>query len=205
MLMREQDNLSARQKDILSKIYIGSLKMADLIDLFSYIFSLEGDALKVKLKKIDIVKSFSEVIQALSPEIEKKKIKATLKRPKNKIFLFADEDLIKEIFKNLLSNAIKYSPQKSAIRVDVQKKSGAIIFSVKDFGCGIPQAEQKYIFKKIFRASNVQKLNIDGFGLDLYVVGLIIKKTGGKAWFSSTEKKGSIFYVSYKETGMIKQ
>ena len=65
--------------------------------------------------------------------------------------------------------------------------------TVRDAGIGIPKEDQKKIFGKLYRASNVQ--TIDGNGFGLYVAKGAIEQQGGRIWFESQVGKGTTFYV----------
>lgn len=64
---------------------------------------------------------------------------------------------------------------------------------VQDFGIGIPEADQKNMFTRFFRAKNVT--NIQGTGLGLTIVSRYLDLMKGKIWFESEEGKGSTFFV----------
>ena len=61
-----------------------------------------------------------------------------------------------------------------------------------DFGFGISQEDQKMIFDRFFRVSNVQK-HFPGMGIGLYICAQIIKQHGGKLWVDSEPGKGATF------------
>jgi signal transduction histidine kinase len=77
--------------------------------------------------------------------------------------------------------------------------------AVADNGIGIPLDQQKDIFKKLFRADNARIAEPDGSGLGLYIVKEIVNNAGGKIWFISNKKKGTIFSVSIPLSGMVKK
>jgi signal transduction histidine kinase len=94
---------------------------------------------------------------------------------------------------NLISNAIKYSDVKKKIHVDVVHEASLNI-RIQDEGIGIPERDQKYLFERFFRASNVS--NIQGTGLGLTIVKRYAELLGGALTFSSEHNKGSVFTVS---------
>ena len=66
--------------------------------------------------------------------------------------------------------------------------------NVIDKGIGIPEEEQKMLFERFFRASNVEL--IQGTGLGLNIVKLYVSLLHGNISFESKEGEGSKFSVS---------
>lgn len=105
------------------------------------------------------------------------------------IIIHSDKRILKNILFNLLSNAIKYSSSNSPIKLKIKQKSDYVELDVVDFGIGIPEADQKYLFSRFFRASNVE--NIQGTGLGLNIVKRYVELLGGKIKFKSRESEGT--------------
>jgi len=104
-----------------------------------------------------------------------------------------DTKLLTLIFRNLLSNSIKYSPEGSTVFFSLEIKQENILFSVKDYGKGIPMEEQHRLFEVFFRAKNV--MTIPGSGLGLSIVKRCVDLHGGEISFTSEENKGAEFRV----------
>ena len=104
-----------------------------------------------------------------------------------------DRHLLKNILLNLLSNAIKYSPRGQSVEVVSHYEENQLIIEVKDQGIGIPPEEQKRMFVRFFRASNVE--NIKGTGLGLTIVKRYLDLMKGSISFTSDYGKGSTFRV----------
>lgn len=68
-----------------------------------------------------------------------------------------------------------------------------IHIEIEDQGMGIPEADQKHLFTRFFRASNA--INIQGTGLGLNIVRSYIDLLKGKISFNSVEGQGTTFYV----------
>ncbi|MEM6964042.1 MAG: PAS domain S-box protein [Bacteroidota bacterium] len=107
--------------------------------------------------------------------------------------VFADEHLVKNILINLLSNAIKYSPDDKVVELVTESQDGHLSIKVRDYGIGIPEEDQKYMFTRFFRANNV--MNIQGTGLGLTIVKRYLDLMNGKIWFESTQGEGTTFFV----------
>ncbi|MBK8921015.1 MAG: PAS domain S-box protein [Saprospirales bacterium] len=104
-----------------------------------------------------------------------------------------DPALFKHVLLNLFSNAIKYSPENTEIMVRSSVRPGEIFLEVIDQGMGIPEADQKHLFSRFFRATNAS--NIQGTGLGLYIVKRYVELMNGEIGFQSEESKGSTFWV----------
>jgi len=82
------------------------------------------------------------------------------------------------------------------VTVSLKYAKKEIEFSIKDTGVGIPEDQQKRVFTKFFRGTNVMRLETEGSGLGLYISKNIIEAHDGKIWFESKEGKGATFYFS---------
>jgi len=78
-----------------------------------------------------------------------------------------DPLIIRHIFSNIISNAIKYSGESRKININVLEENNKIIFTIIDYGIGIPDIDQKHLFDPFFRASNTDAIQGTGFGLTI--------------------------------------
>jgi PAS domain S-box-containing protein len=112
----------------------------------------------------------------------------------DEITVYQDPKLIRHILINLLTNAIKFSGENSPIDIIINMDDSDVLFSVKDYGLGIPKVDHKKLFTRFFRSSNVE--NIQGTGLGLSIVLQYVNYLKGTIKFSSEVGKGSIFNVN---------
>ena len=68
--------------------------------------------------------------------------------------------------------------------------------SISDTGVGIPKPQQKNVFTKFFRGSNITSMEASGTGLGLYISKAFIEASGGKIWFKSIPGSGTTFYFT---------
>lgn len=103
-----------------------------------------------------------------------------------------DKNIIKNILLNLISNAIKYSKE-GLIELSVTATTPTIIFTVKDQGIGIPDADKPFLFTRFFRAHNA--VNIPGTGLGLNIVKRYVELLNGLIGVESRIGYGSTFTI----------
>ena len=102
-------------------------------------------------------------------------------------------DALEKILSNLIGNAVKYSPGGSEIYVTSQIREQEIIIVVKDTGPGIPEKEQKKIFRRFFRGK--QAADVNGTGIGLSIVKELVDLSKGKITLYS-DSKGTVFTVA---------
>ena len=106
--------------------------------------------------------------------------------------VMANEELMREVWINLIDNAVQFSPRKSQITINIEKKEGFIYIFVQNLG-SISEKDQPKIFNKFYRTD--ESHTTDGSGVGLAIVkkildlhGFDIKPTceGGSVTFTVT-------------------
>lgn len=187
--------LNNQQGKYLEEIYEASQRLTKSMNLLLNASRIELGILGVNPEPINLGEIVDSVLSEFFLEIRNKNVKVEKDYGKKQLIINADPDIIRIIFQNLLSNAIKYLPKRGKVRVFIEKQNSSALIKVSDNGYGIPGAQQPKIFTKFFRASNAKEKEPDGAGLGLYIVKLILEKSGGKIWFESEENKGTTFYL----------
>ncbi len=177
------------------EIYQATRRMAELINDLLNVSRIDTQTLAVEPKLADLKEIVESVLKEVDMKIKDKRLAIETHYAKRIPKLMTDKQLLRIAIQNLVFNAIKYTPKRGRIRLAIQCKKPDIIFSVSDTGIGIPEEQQGEIFKKLFRAANVNHGEIEGTGLGLYIARSIIKKLGGSISFTSKEGKGSVFSV----------
>jgi PAS domain S-box-containing protein len=101
----------------------------------------------------------------------------------------SDPVFLRHILTNLSENAIKYSPEGASIHSKIQLFEKELSITVSDNGIGIPKADQKYLFDRFFRASNVA--GTQGTGLGLYITKRYVELLKGVIRIKSEEGAGT--------------
>lgn len=109
--------------------------------------------------------------------------------------LYVDKNHIVQLLQNLIGNAIKFrSSEQPYINITAALQTDKWLFSVQDNGIGIPQNQQKRIFKLFQRLHNQQEQK--GYGIGLAICKKIVEHYQGDIWLESSPGKGSVFYFT---------
>jgi signal transduction histidine kinase len=93
-----------------------------------------------------------------------------------------DDDCFMQIIINLVDNAIKFSKDATEKVVEVRSKRVAndqIVFSVRDFGPGVPRDQMKKIFELFYRSESELTRETVGTGIGLAIVYQLTTAMGG--------------------------
>lgn len=108
--------------------------------------------------------------------------------------IIGDERLLHQVFSNIISNSVKYSPDGSAVNVAAKDLNDHVQVIVVDEGIGIPEPDQKRLFERYHRGSNVS--GIVGTGVGLYLVKMVVDRHGGTVEVESEVGKGTKVVVN---------
>jgi len=114
--------------------------------------------------------------------------------------IHGDPMRLAQLFDNLVSNAIKFSLRGGGVQVLLHPDNGSVVLEVTDNGIGIPVSEQGHVFESFFRASNAAAQAIQGAGLGLSIVKMIVDAHGGSITFTSAEGEGTSFRIAFPRT-----
>ncbi len=110
------------------------------------------------------------------------------------VFVSADEEMTKAIFRNLLSNAIKFTPSDGQIKLSVERNGTHCYIHIKDNGIGMSPEKQKELFTLSSKATYGTH-NETGVGLGLVLCKEFAELQKGAIIVESSENEGSTFTV----------
>jgi signal transduction histidine kinase len=187
--------MTQQQKEQLRTVEGSTQNLNDLVSMILDVSRVQLGRVHIEKQKMDLNEFFKEIISVVEPKALEKKVEFIKLLPESFPKAMLDKRYTRMTIENLMTNAIKYTPEKGKVVVTVTTENNILRVVVKDNGFGIPLADQKKIFGKMFRASNVRNSAVDGNGFGLYVAKGAVESQGGKIWFESTEGRGTTFYV----------
>ena len=149
--------------------------------------------LKLSVSKVDLKEILHRIVAEVEPLLKQKSIDISIAMPKT--YLWFDENKMSRIFYNLISNAIKYSEEGGHIEIKASANNKTIKIDVIDYGFGVPEKEQKLIFSRFTRGTNINNKEISGSGIGLMISKKIVELHGGKIELKSKENLGATFSV----------
>lgn len=198
-LLQKSDtgNLSSKQKNFIEKIYASNERMIALVNDLLEVARIGEGSSRLYLQPTDMTSLIRGLLKEKAPEIKKKHLQISF-TTEHEPFPTARTEMnkIRQAINNLLSNAIAYTPEGGKIAVDLKIQDDMMLAQISDTGVGIPKDQQKNIFNKFFRGSNVLSIETAGTGLGLYISKAFIEASGGRLWFKSEEGKGTTFYFT---------
>ncbi len=168
--------------------------LTEILNDFLSLSKLEEGVVSAKETEFDLKHLCEELIEEMNG-ILKSGQHIMYKHSGAKTEVIRDKQIIRNVIINLLSNAIKFSPENAQIDLNTSINSH-IEIEIKDNGIGIPPADQKHLFDRFFRASNVS--NIQGTGLGLHIVKKYVELMDGEIKFQSKFGKGTTFGIQLK-------
>ncbi len=107
-------------------------------------------------------------------------------------FINCNSQQISQVFLNMLNNAVQSIEGKGVIKVSSKLKKDRIVFSFKDSGKGINEANLSKIFDPFFTTKDVG----EGTGLGLAISYRIVEEHKGQIKVASKEGEGTKFSIS---------
>jgi PAS domain S-box-containing protein len=196
LISKEIGPINPKQKLYLEQMRQGNRRIIQLLNDLLNVSRIDLGTFIVHPTAFSIQETIRGILKDATPIIKQKNLSIKEKYDKKLKKMTGDINLTRIMVQNIIMNAIKYTPNKGTVSISVTSKNKDLTVLVSDTGLGIPAHQQQYVFNKMFRADNVQKANIEGSGLGLYMVKSITKFLGGDVQFTSKEGKGSSFFLN---------
>lgn len=98
-----------------------------------------------------------------------------------------------EAITNVLKNCVEYSPENARVCIGIQDNPVYTAISIRDFGAGMDEEDQKHIFERFYKGKNSVKGSI---GIGLSLAKAIIEANDGKINVESNGN-GTKFEIKY--------
>jgi signal transduction histidine kinase len=144
----------------------------------------------LKLEKVELVNLMEDTIAEYSDSE-----RISFNKPEAEVYLNADFEKLQIVFRNLIDNSLKYST--GLVEININKKPGEVLISIKDKGIGISEEDLKYIFEPFYRADRSRSRRTGGFGLGLSICKKIIEAHKGEIKIISKVNEGTEIILKF--------
>jgi PAS domain S-box-containing protein len=198
LLQRDKkEPLSDRHKDRVEQILKGGEHLLRLIDDILDLSRIEAGRVSMSPESVSVTEVLQTVRTTLEPMAARLGIHLEMSSVDASIpMVHADRTRFAQILMNFGSNAIKYNRPGGRVlfRVRITEHADAVRISVEDTGMGIPVSKQDKLFQPFQRAGQ-ETGPIEGTGIGLVITKRLAELMHGRVGFTSTEGKGSEFWV----------
>lgn len=186
--------INEAQKQLIESVKEDSNRLLKITGELLNFTQLDTGNIQLSIKPSDPQKILDYALEAVKTQADQKELKITVQASPQLPPVKADAEKTAWVIVNLLTNAIRYSPEKSEIKLGINKtENSGLKFSIQDFGNGI---EEKYLNKIFDRYFQVPGSHKSGTGLGLAISKEFIEAQGGKIWAESSYGSGSTFYFT---------
>jgi signal transduction histidine kinase len=154
-----------------------------------------GGRLGLRPRPVLLSTLVEEIADELRPQVDEKGLTLTVELPDELPLVDADTRRLRWAVINLVRNAWQYTPAGGVVTLRLLQRDGQVKLDVVDTGIGISPEDQKNLFTRFYRVTNVTKDDVRGLGLGLYVAKAIVEAHGGQIEVVSEEGVGSTFSV----------
>ncbi|HHE45860.1 MAG TPA: HAMP domain-containing histidine kinase, partial [Candidatus Moranbacteria bacterium] len=188
--------ISAEVKRVLNEVYTSNERLIELVEDLLNISRIESGRIEYNFEEVDLKKLCQEIMDTFVIRSKEKHLKLALDLPSDSLpEVLTDRNKIREVISNLVDNALKYTP-KGWVKIKVVKIKNDVQISITDTGIGINKKEFPFLFSKFSRGKDINRINVGGTGLGLYVSRKIVEDLHGKIWVESRgENQGATCFV----------
>ncbi|MCB1049010.1 MAG: hybrid sensor histidine kinase/response regulator [Acidobacteria bacterium] len=193
--------INEEQCHVLTETHQSLDRLENLIDKISDLSRISHKKFPSRPKKLALHEAFRQVHKDLAYFMELRKLKWQELLEGKTAEVWADPELIEQIFSNLLRNAMCYTPDGGTITSRCWSDSENAYFSMSDTGIGIESHQLESIFDEFYQIQEIShhksgqfEFLTRGLGLGLSICRAILNELGGKIWAESEGKdQGSTF------------
>ena len=176
-LLSKEEELSESAKDYVNILADKSDRLKNIVsDLFDLAKSTSGD-INLELETLDMKRLIEQTLGDMGDKIEKSGQQIKLKLPEEPVNIYSDGKKLYRVFQNVIDNALKYSLKGTRIFVELEKKDGKGIATIKNTSNYEMDFTSEEILQRFSRGDKSR--TTDGSGLGLSIAESFTKVCGG--------------------------
>lgn len=162
----KKGNLSVvQQQEYLEIIVDESTRLADLATNVLNLAKVENQSILTDISYFNLSEQIRNCILLLEKKWIKKKL--TFIADFDEYMIYANEELLKQVWINLIDNAVKFSYEGGEIGISITEVRGKVVISVKNNGPEISSDDKKRIFDKFWQSDTSHSSEGTGIGMSI--------------------------------------
>jgi signal transduction histidine kinase len=184
-ILREGWASEAKKQIYYDYIHDESERLSRLIANVLQLARMTRNDLQIDLKPIAVSSLLQMVQSKIASQIERAGFKLDLHCDKQaeQAVIAIDNDAFMQILINLVDNAIKFSSKAETKAIELGchlQRNRALVFSVRDYGPGVPREQMKKVFQLFYRSENELTRETVGTGIGLALVQQLAQAMNGQ-------------------------
>ena len=190
-LAKLMENCPDRQSvsDVMESVEICSQEVSRLDGIIeNFLKALRP--MRPNMSECDMLKPLMETLHILKAELEDLEIEVNVVKESGMLpKVFADENLLKQLYFNILRNAMEAMDGGGSITVDAREEDDCVRVSFTDTGCGMDEDGMSNLFRPHYTTKP------DGNGLGMTIIHAIVRAHNGKIDIDSRPGEGTTVSV----------
>ena len=192
-LIDEPEMDASLRADFLQDIKRETRNISFLVQSLLKLSKLDSDTVVFLREEVSVKKIVEAAVSNVSMLCELKNIKIEVEKAATEPAITCDFRWQVEAVTNILKNCVEHSPDGESVIIKIEKSNIYTSISIRDFGDGIDEEDQKHIFERFYKGKNASP---DSVGIGLALAKAIVEADSGSIGMKSGEN-GTTFVVQY--------
>ena len=184
------------KKQLIKDIYDESVNLSSFVNNLLDLTKLESGDMKLNRNMEAADDVIFEVLGRMKRRLAD--IDVSVKQKEDVVMVYADTELLSQVFYNLIDNAIIHTRPGTKITIGYEKLDDCVSFYIRDNGGGISEEKMDMIFGD-FYALSVNEDKRRSHGLGLSICKSIVEAHGGTISAENNEDGGATFTFTIKD------
>lgn len=185
-----------RQEKYLNVVLNESQRMIKMTNDILELNKLEEGQMPLKKMAFDLHEMIRDLMANFEAQTHEKQLTVNLILDSKVQKVLADPEKIARVVQNLLDNAFKFVNIQGTIEIETQAKQNKVWVYIRNSGPAIPEADQKSIWERFYKADLSRGKDKQGMGIGLVIVKEIIKQHNEVLGITSEPGEMVAFYFS---------
>jgi len=196
LILNDECETTDEAKQFAQIAYDSARNLLSIVNDLLDVAKIEAGKMNVQLQVVEISSTLAEVYMLMWTTASQKLLEFRIPTFTEPVYVWADNEKLKQILINLIGNAIKFTEQ-GYVSVEVTVEKPFVKISVQDTGIGIPSEKQALLFRPFVQVDGTSTRRYGGTGLGLSISRSLAQLLGGSITLESAgEGLGSTFTLT---------